>query len=150
MKQNNKKSTNESFNIKEEFLKKEHPLREQIIWAVFWTVLGFLLSIPFYFNDLNIFNDRYAKALNSSSIIIICIATLWLLLKFGVFENSLYKYKNNKFKKLSNDSESVKKQDKEISIEEYRMYRKKQTFWGPVLLIVFWTIVAIVTLIIII
>lgn len=136
------------FNAKELFLKKENPIKEQIIWATVWSVVGFLLSIPFYFSGTNIYGGQYTNALNASSVIMLCVAALWALVKFGVMENSLYKFKKHKFKKFSQNYEVDAREDKEISIDEYRDFKKQQTYWGPITLAIFWAVIALITLII--
>lgn len=137
------------FNAKEIYLKKENPLKEQFIWSLVWTVLGFLLTIPFYYSGIHYKGERYANALNSASVIMLCIAALWALIKFGVLENSLYKYKKHKFKKFTLNYDTDVRDEKEISIEEYREYKKQQTYWGPISLAIFWGLIALITLIVV-
>ncbi|NQZ65750.1 MAG: hypothetical protein HRT99_00850 [Mycoplasmatales bacterium] len=131
-KPNKKKEEELSFKLK-------NPKKYSLIIASIWIVVMFIMSIVGF-----LMNKRtYLWNINAASMLILTISLLWVMLKFGILEKSLYKFANYKSKSLS-EKHDIKVE--KISIEEYRKRRKEKSWLGIFTLFSFSLLVFIVTI----
>ena len=121
----------------------QHPIRSAIIISLILLLLCVAFSIIIIFiNDNSILWN-----INLGFTLMMVVAIIWTMLKFGVLEGPRLKFLNWRNKKIISNLEL--KKDLEISLEEFRNINQKKSWIGILLLFSIGLIGFLITIIII-